>query len=144
MNCTTKIKCEPQTKRLSKTTYDRPSITLTDTLQSNVEMQKKLQNYTRVDDIEDIRINTHVRYVTLKDGQQTFRLGGLVKKIHNKYVVLSNGTLSWSVQRYHWDDPSTNPIFETVFFRLLSKDDQQQKIILEQRAELEKLRKILK
>ena len=64
MNCTTKIKCEPQTKRLSKTTYDRPTITLTDTLQSNVEMQKKLQNYVRVDDIEDIRINTHVRYVT--------------------------------------------------------------------------------
>ena len=67
-----------------------------------------------------------------------------MKKIHNKYIVLSNGTLSWSVQRYHWDDPSKDPIFETVFFRLLSKDDQQQKIILEQRVELEKLRKILK
>ena len=144
MNCTTKIKCEPQTKRLSKTTYDRPTITLTDTLQSNAEMQKKLQNYVRVDDVEDIRINTHVRYVTLKDGQQTFRLGGLVKKIHNKYIVLSNGTLSWSVQRYHWDDLSKDPIFETVFFRLLSKDDQLQKIILEQRLELEKLRKNLK
>ena len=105
--------------------------------------KKKLQNYVRVDDVEDIRINTHVRYVTLKDGQQTFRLGGLVKKIHNKYVVLSNGTLSWSVQRYHWDDPSKEPVFETVFFRILSQDEQQKKIIREQQEEIERLKRNL-
>jgi hypothetical protein len=141
MECTTKIKCEPLTKRLSKTNYNRPELTLTDTLQSNEEMQKKLLKYTRVDDIEDVRINTHVRYVTLKNSQQRFCLGGLLKKIHNKYVILSNGTLSWSVQRYHWDDPSAEPIFETTFFRLLSVEEQQKKIILEQQREIEKLKK---
>ena len=143
MNCTTKIKCEPITKRLSKSNYNRPEKTLTDTLQSNIEMQKKLKNYIRVDDIEDVNINTHVRYVTLKEGKQRFCLGGLLKKIHNKYVVLSNGTLTWSVQRYHWDDPSKEPVFETVFFRILSKDEQQQKIIREQQEEIEKLKRNL-
>ena len=141
MDCTTKIKCEPITKRLSKATYDRPELTLTDTLQTNDEMQKKLTKYTRVDDIGDVRINTHVRYVTLKDAKQRFCLGGLLKKIHNKYVVLSNGTLSWSVQRYHWDDPDKEPIFETTFFKLLSVEDQQKKIILEQQQELDELRR---
>lgn len=134
--------CEQKTKRLSKSIYKRPETTLTDTLQTNSEMTKKLVNYIRVDDIEDININTHVRYVTLKEGHQRFCLGGLIKKIHSKYVVLSNGTFSWSVQRYHWDDESKEPVFVTVFFRLLSKSEQQEKIIEDQKKELETLRKL--
>uniref|UniRef100_A0A6C0IWJ1 Uncharacterized protein n=1 Tax=viral metagenome TaxID=1070528 RepID=A0A6C0IWJ1_9ZZZZ len=144
MNCynSNNLQSESKTKRLSKSVYNRPETTLTDTLQTNTEMTKKLANYMRVDDIEDVNINTHVRYVTLKEGKQRFCLGGLLKKIHSKYVILSNGTFSWSVQRYHWDDEHKDPIFVTAFFRILSKSEQQEKIILEQQKELETLRKL--
>ena len=39
-------------------------------------MLKKLENYYRVDNIEDVSLKTHVRYVTLHNEtkQQVFRL----------------------------------------------------------------------
>ena len=83
-----------KTKRLSKSVYKRPSKTITDSLQTQSKMMEKLQNYTRVNDPSDLSVGTHVRYVTWKDGKQVFRLGGLVTKIHSKYIVLSNGTFS--------------------------------------------------
>jgi hypothetical protein len=144
VNCVTNVQCEPKTRRLAKSNYQRPKKTYTDTLQTNAAMKEKLKNYVQVDDIEDVNITTHVRYVTLKDGQQRFCLGGLLRKIHPKYVVLSNGTFSWSVQRYHYgNDNDSEPGFETVFFRILSKQEQQQHIIEEQQKELEQLKKKL-
>ena len=100
-------------------------------------------NYERVEDIDDVPLSTHVRYVTFKDEQQRFCLGGLLTKKHSKYVVLSNGTFSWSVQRYHWkkSNEGDEPDFETVFFRILSKEEQQQKLIERQAAEIEKLKR---
>ncbi len=147
MNCDSSIstKCEIKTRRLGKTTYDRPELTLTDTLQTNAAMQEKLQNYVRVDDVDDIPLRTHVRYVTLKDGKQRFCLGGLLTKKHSKYVVLSNGTFSWSVQRYHWsEEDQENPAFETAFFRILSKNEQQNKQWEQKESEIEKLKQYIR
>jgi len=139
------------TRKLSKSNYDRPELTLTDTLQTNASMAEKLKNYERVEDIEDVNLNTHVRYVTWKDNKQRFCLGGLLTKIHKKYVILSNGTFSWSVQRYHWDqnneDPDQEPIFETAFFKILSNrqlKDKQEKIIDEKNQEIERLSNIIR
>jgi hypothetical protein len=144
INCEIKTN-NPNTLRLSKSSYDRPNKTLTDTLQSNSKMKEKLINYERVDDIDDVPINTHVRYVTLKDGSQRFCLGGFLTRKHSKYVVLSNGKLSWSVQRYHWlgNDKSNEPDFETIFFRILSKEDKQNKIIEKQQNEILKLKQFI-
>ena len=100
-------------------------------------MQEKLKNYERVDEIEDVSINTHVRYVTLdKDKKQVFRLGGLLKRIHSKYVTLSNGTFTWSVQRYHYDKDQEDPIFETVFFRIIPKEERYVTVIKDQEDKL--------
>ena len=69
-------------------------------------MNEKLHNYERVTDIDEVLINTHVRYVTLdKDKKQVFRLGGFLIRNTPKYVQLSNGNVKWSVQKYHYDDP---------------------------------------
>jgi len=142
VNCVTNVQCEPKTRRLAKSNYQRPKSTYTDTLQTNGAWKDKLKNYVQVEDIEDVNISTHVRYITLKNGSQRFCLGGLLRKIHPKYVVLSNGTFSWSVQRFHYsdDDTDSEPVFETFFFRILSKQEQQQKIIDDQEKELEQLR----
>ena len=139
-NCLSSIKCEPKTRRLAKTNYIRPTQTITDTLQTKAKMEEKLENYKRVDTIDDISLNTHVRYVTLKNGKQRFCLGGLLKKIHSKYVILSNGNFTWSVQRYHWEKTEDEePAFETVFFSIMSKEAQLQKQIEMQKRQINKL-----
>lgn len=144
INCVTNVQSEPKTRRLAKSNYQRPTKTYTDTLQTNKAMKDKLKNYVQADDIDDVNINTHVRYVTLKNGDQRFCLGGLLRKIHPKYVILSNGTFSWSVQRYHYsNEDDSEPVFETIFFRILSKHEQQQHIIEQQQHELDQLKKKL-
>jgi hypothetical protein len=88
------------TKRLSRNDYNRPAKTYQDTL-SNTDIKDKLKDYKKVNDMSKISISTHLRYFTKdKNGNQLFRLGGVLTKIDPelRYVILSNGSLSWSVQ----------------------------------------------
>ena len=132
---------EPHLRRLVNSNFNRPKTTYTDTLQNKKSMQEKLKNYERVDEIEDVSINTHVRYVTLdKDKKQVFRLGGLLKRIHSKYVTLSNGTYTWSVQRYHYENKDDEePMFETVFFRIIPKEERYISVIKNQEDRIREL-----
>jgi hypothetical protein len=89
-----------KTARLSKTDYDRPKKTLQDTI-SNEEIKEKLEGYKQVDDISKVLIGSHIRYFTkTKDSKPSFRFGGNLTKFGEeyKYIILSNGKLSWSVQ----------------------------------------------
>ena len=91
-----------RTKRLVKDTgYVRPKKTVQDTM-SNEEIKEKLQGYKKVDDITKVIIGSHIRYFAKsKDSKKpVFRLGGFLTKFGEgyKYVVLSNGEFSWSVQ----------------------------------------------
>lgn len=137
---------EQHLRRLVNSNFNRPKTTYTDTLQNKKSMQEKLKNYERVDEIEDVAISTHVRYVTLdKDKKQVFRLGGLLKKIHSKYVSLSNGTFTWSVQRYHYENQGDEePIFETVFFRIIPKEERYINVIKDQEQRIKDLESKLK
>ena len=143
---------KPYLQNLIDTKYERPATTYTETLQTKKAMKEKLKNYQRVDDIEDIELDTHVRYITLdKKKKQVFRTGGLLIKKHSKYVKLSNGKLQWSVQRYHYNNDSEEPIYETVFFSRISKNEEfRQKeekyieVIKRQRDEINKLRDVIK
>tara|TARA_B110000211_G_scaffold235020_1_gene308528 strand:+ start:7734 stop:8207 length:474 start_codon:yes stop_codon:yes gene_type:complete len=138
---------------LSNTNYERPKITYTDTLQNKKSMKQKLKHYTRVVDIDTVPLNTHIRYVSLdKKLKQVFRTGGILIKKHSKYIKLSNGTVQWSVQRYHYRDDQVDPIFKSVFFsknlpesaRTLDEgaidEDKYIDIIEKQHAEIQKLR----
>tara|TARA_B100000524_G_scaffold278150_1_gene154929 strand:+ start:986 stop:1420 length:435 start_codon:yes stop_codon:yes gene_type:complete len=132
-------------RRLVKSNFNRPEITYQDTLQNKSAMAEKLKNYVRVEDIEDVQINTHVRYVTIdKDNKQVFRLGGLLTKIHPKYVTLSNGTYKWSVQRYHYEDNNNEPIFETIFFKITTKDEQLLSVINKKDIKIKELEERLR
>ena len=88
------------TKRLTRDkSYVRPKSTYQETM-TNKEIADKLKDYKKVINILQVPINTHIRYFTTKDGKTVFRLGGSLMKIgeNQKYVVLSNGSVSWSVQ----------------------------------------------
>ena len=99
--------------------YKRPPKTFQETL-STEQIKEKLKDYTKVEDISKVPIRTHVRYFVYQKDPQTnklnrlFRLGGrLVNKDHyDKYVVLSNGKHSWSV------NTST-----AIFFRQMNPDE---------------------
>lgn len=116
--------------------YERPEQTITDLLQTSAEMRRKLEGYGRVTNIESIPINTHIRYITWKNGQERFTLGGKLRKVMPKYIVLYNNNFSWSVQREHFDKKG-NIIFTTVFFNKLTELDQCKIALVRQQEELE-------
>ena len=137
-------------QNLLDTKYVKPEGgTYTSKIQTKEEMKKKLKNYARVDDINDVPMNTHVRYVTLdKSKRQVFRTGGLLIRKEKKYIQLSNGSFKWSVQKYHYDEGNEEPIFSTVFFYRLSQKeeykDREKKLIEEYEAREEKLIELIK
>jgi hypothetical protein len=92
-NITTDISYrKPQQTYQEKLTYD--------------DIKDKLKNYIKVKDIASIPLYTHIRYIEKKLNpltqkiEQKFRLGGYLinNKNCDKYIVLSNGRLKWSVQ----------------------------------------------
>jgi hypothetical protein len=134
-----KMYVEPPTQRLSKTEYDRPSTTITDTLQNDDAMLKKLEGYEEVDMLERVEYNTHVRYITLKDGLPRFCLGGLLKRVFEDYVVLSNGKVTWSVQRNFYNE-QRQIIFTTKFYKYISKDRINAMVNVENTQEIQRLK----
>ncbi len=90
------------------------------------EIKKKLEDYKLVKDIDDVSLNTHLRYFTFdeKTGKKYFRLGGFLTKNEKEYIVLSNGQLSWSVQKNSstfFQKLSNNEIKEEVENKILKK-----------------------
>ena len=128
-----------KTIRLHKTVYNRPKVTITDTLQNEQAYRKKLKGYQQVDDIDFVGIRTHVRYFVYDPAQEAwkFRTGGLLMKKHHKYVVLSNGRCSWSVQR---EVKMGDDIWETKFFKILNKQELSEIALEKQQDEINRLR----
>lgn len=65
------------------------------------EIKEKLEEYKKVNDLSKVSLNAHLRYFSVdKNGDKNFRLGGFLTKtdFDKGYVILSNGSLSWSVQ----------------------------------------------
>jgi hypothetical protein len=80
--------------------YKRPETTYQDTL-TNKEIKEKLKDYKKCTDIKNVSIGTHLRYfITNSNNEKVFRLGGTLNRIdpEGRYVILGNGSLSWSVQ----------------------------------------------
>ncbi len=107
------------TKRLTEdTNYKKEGKSIQQTLSPN-EIKEKLQEYTQIEDIGEAPLNSHIRYFTIdKNGKKQFRLGGFLTKNENDYIVLSNGKLSWSVQKNN-----------SIFFKKMSYDELKQELI---------------
>ncbi len=92
------------TKRLAKSDYKRPKKTKQD-MMTEQDIEEALDGYVEVEDMSQVPINTHIRYFTIETNKKTgkttkkFRLGGFLlnKSDYKKYVVLTNGKNSWSV-----------------------------------------------
>ena len=92
-----------KSKRFTNDNYKRPKKTIQDKLTPE-EIEEKLEDYIEVDNIQDVSLNTHLRYFSIitdkKKTKKVFRLGGFLinKNNYENFVVLSNGTNRWSVQ----------------------------------------------
>ena len=134
--------------RLSEVAYKRPKKTLTDTLQDEEVIQQKLEDYTEIkdDDIDSMPIGSTVRYIRwdVKNNCEKFILGGNIIRISNEYIVLQgkdNGT--FSAQRYPRDKNGKN-IHTTRFFKLNDVIDKYKAKIMEQEAEIKRLKEIIR
>uniref|UniRef100_A0A6C0M0Z9 Uncharacterized protein n=1 Tax=viral metagenome TaxID=1070528 RepID=A0A6C0M0Z9_9ZZZZ len=135
-----------KTVRLSNDGYQRPKNTMQERL-SEAEIQEKLEDYVEVEEISKVPLNSHIRYFITDVDQKTgekkrkFRMGGiLTNKDHaDKFIILSNGKVSWSVQ-----------VNKATFYKKLTlqeiKDGHQEVVaqykekIREQRREIHKLK----
>ncbi len=87
-------------KSYSKKNYTRPKSTFTDNL-SKEDVEKKLEDYQKVEDISKVPIGTHLRYFVKKEGELVFRMGGNLKSNNGlpKFIILKNAEgIEWSVQ----------------------------------------------
>jgi hypothetical protein len=119
--------------------YSRPKHTIQDKI-SDEEINEALKNYIECDDISKVNIGSHLRYFTNtinKNGEteRKFRFGGFLKNKDNcdKYVILTNNTVSWSVQ-----------VDNVTFFKKMSLDeikDEYEKIIEEKQQYIKSLKK---
>ena len=122
--------------RITKdSSYNRPNITITDSLQNNDDVKEQLQNYAEVDyeELCYIAKGTHIKYITEVNGKKKFRLGGFLELIKPDYIVLKNSSgLTWCVQKD-----------KSLFFRLMTHNEradevmeQQDDIIAKQQQEI--------
>tara|TARA_B100000963_G_C22614221_1_gene666475 strand:+ start:434 stop:943 length:510 start_codon:yes stop_codon:yes gene_type:complete len=118
--------------------YVRPKKTYYDQLQSKNEIKKQLQGYIEVP-INKLKNGTHYKYITWdkKQKRQKFRIGGLLKFKRDKFIVLTNGKLSWTVSR-EFHDEKGNVVFKPRFFRKKTKDDKKDELIRALHAKLNK------
>ena len=104
---------KPFLKRLNNDQFIKNKHTFTESLTVK-EIEQKLENYTKVDNITEVTIGTHLRYFDIRNETPLFRMGGVLHKNSGlpDYVVLSNGSKSWSVQTE-----------KTIFFKKMTVND---------------------
>ena len=109
-------------------TYTRPEHTHQDLL-SEQDIKEKLKDYKLITNINIIPLNTHIRYYTydLKLKNNIFRLGGFLQKIdqQNRYIILTNGKLKWSVQ-----------LLQSTLYQKMSEEELKDKLVSEIKSEI--------
>ena len=96
---------QPKLQRISKDKYIKTGDEVQNKLTPE-DIELLLEEYEEVNDPTELKVGTHVRYYTLVQNKKTkiyekaFRMGGNIINIdpEYKYVVISNGKISWSVQ----------------------------------------------
>jgi hypothetical protein len=105
--------------------YIRPKNTITDTIQNQEDIEDLLKDYEEVsfEEISFIPLNTSIRYLIYDKikKKELFRFGGILKLIHDKYLVLSGkDNKTFSVQRYILNSKG-QVIYNTRIFQKIDK-----------------------
>ena len=115
-------------KKLSQDSkYERPEITITESIQNKKNIEDQLQDFEEVseDDLNFLNINTQLKYISYdkKNKKELFRFGGLLVKIAKDYLILrGKENLTFSVQRYTKNE-NNEIIHNTRFFKKIKETD---------------------
>ena len=99
--------------------YKKPKKTITELVQNRKDIMEILDGHDEVnsEDIDELPINTRLKYITYNTVQNKylFRYGGLVRKIHDDYIVLAGkNNKTFTVQRYNKKNDTMEP---TKFYK---------------------------
>lgn len=150
-------------KRLSQSDYERPTKTITESIQTKKDIEEQLINFEEIpnEDLCYVNLNTQLKYISYdkKTKKELFRFGGLLLKVEKEYVVLAGKDgMRFSAQRYTKNDKG-EILHTTRFFKKMKdadvlktkltytieeKDDEiskQQMIIDQQKAQIMAMKK---
>ena len=115
------------TKKIARTNYQRPAQTYQENL-TKLQIKEQLKDYKECN-VSVLSIGCHIRYFStdVKTNKKLFRLGGVINKIDPEYrfIILGNGTVSWSVQ-----------IANTIFWKKMSEFELKEELKEEIRKEI--------
>lgn len=86
-------------KRISQDGYIKEGNSVQENL-TKEDIELLLEDYNEVIDITELKPTLEVRYFTTIKNKKLFRMGGTIIKVdlEKKYIVLTNGKITWSVQ----------------------------------------------
>ena len=79
------------------------------------EIKKQLIDCSEIELPYPFEKEVHIKYITIKDKEEYFYLGGKYKKLLNDKIVLSNGTQTWTVP-INIKDKKGEIIYKSRFF----------------------------
>jgi hypothetical protein len=119
----------PPIKKLNQEdgSYQRPSKTITESLQNKKDIEEQLRNFQEINNEElcYININTQLKYLSydLKNKRELYRFGGLLVKVEKEYVILAGKEgKRFSVQRYTRNDKN-EIVHKTRFFKRIKETE---------------------
>lgn len=104
----------PKTRLRKNDGYEKPELTFTEKL-TNDDIEEMLDDYVEVENLAQVPLGTHIRYIATINGKKKFRIGGILSNTKGlpKYIVLVNSAgKSWSVQTKN-----------TVFYRQMTRKE---------------------
>ena len=113
------------------------------------KIRKELEGYDEVELPFDFPLETHIKYITLVDNEESFFTGGKYVKLGMDRIYLSTGGPSWSIPIKIRDDDS-NVLYTSRFFapkqeKIVPKDTVHlQKVIESQQSVIDKMTEIIK
>jgi len=119
----------PPVKKLNQNdgSYERPSKTITETLQNKKDIEDQLKNFEEISDgdLNFVNMNTQLKYLSydLKNKRELYRFGGLLVKIAKEYIILAGKEgKRFSVQRYTKNEKN-EIVHTTRFFKRIKETE---------------------
>ena len=79
------------------------------------KIKEELKGFSQIDFPYNINKGCLVKYLTIKDNNEFFYLGGTFLRFGNDNIILTNSNQTWSVPKYI-KDKSGNILYRSKFF----------------------------
>ena len=64
------------------------------------KIRKELDGYEEIELPYNFERGCHIKYITLKDDDESFYLGGSFQNLGNDCIILKNNSKSWSFEKF--------------------------------------------